>query len=460
MHASAGTAAAGPVEGRAPMRVISASLIGSALEWYDFFIYGSAAAIVFGPLFFADFDPATGTLVALATFGVGFLARPLGGIFFGHLGDRLGRKPVLVITLILVGAGTALIGVLPTYAQIGVWAPILLVTLRLVQGFAAGAEYSGAVLLLVENAPEGRRGLWGSFAPMGVSVGMMLASGAFALVSALPEEAFMSWGWRLPFLASLLLVAVGFWVRLKLAETAVFEEVQAKRNAEAKVEKAPLIAAIVREPRNFLVVLGARLAENGLGYLFPVFGLSYVVNTLGFDRQTALTSLMMGYVVQLVMIVAFSALSDRVGRRPVYMFGALFSAALAFPFFAMLHTLDPFWVTIAFVLALGIGNAAMFGPQAAYFSELFGPKHRFSGFAFARELGSIIAGGPAPALSAALVAWASGSSWPVAIYAIVLGVVTAFSVWAGPETYKDDIRAELAGGAVDEPPLRRAAVAA
>ncbi|SNB71080.1 Major Facilitator Superfamily protein [Arboricoccus pini] len=420
-------------------RVILASCVGSALEWYDFFIYSSAAALVFGRLFFTNLDPAVGTLVALATFGVGFLSRPLGGIVFGHLGDRLGRKPILVATLLVVGIGTALIGVLPTYATIGIWAPILLVCLRLVQGFGAGAEYGGAVIMLVEHAPPHRRGFWGSFAPLGVGIGMMLASATFALVSMMPEQAFLQWGWRVPFLLSIVMVAFGIFVRARLSETPVFEKAVISRKAKSRM---PILDAIRHQPRSFLVVLGARLAENGHGFLFPVFGLSYAVNQLGVLKSEALVALMTGYLFQIPAILGFSMLSDKIGRRPVYIFGALFSAAISFPFFAMLETNSFFWLVMAFVLTSGVGTAAMFGTQAAYFAELFGPSRRFSGFAFARELGSIIAGGPAPAVSAALVAWASGASWPVALYAIVLGLLTAVAVWFGPETYRSDITAD------------------
>ncbi len=267
--------------GRSRLRVILAASIGSALEWYDFFLYGTAAALVFGDLFFPKSDPVVGTLLAFLTFGVGFVVRPLGGILFGIMGDRFGRKPVLVATLLMIGIGTTAIGVLPTYAQIGYWAPALLVLLRVIQGLGAGAEYGGAVIFLVENAPAQHRGFWGSFAPLGVSIGNLLAAGAFALVTLLPREELMSWGWRLPFLASFLLILVGIFVRLRIAETPVFTEAVVARG---KIERNPAMQALRRHPRNFMVVLGARLAENGLGYLFPVFGLSYVINTLGVPK--------------------------------------------------------------------------------------------------------------------------------------------------------------------------------
>ncbi|WP_158925650.1 MFS transporter [Acidisphaera sp. S103] len=422
--------------GRVPARVVLAACVGSALEWYDFFLYGTAAALVFGPLFFPKSDPLVGTLLSFLTFGVGFVLRPLGGIFFGIMGDRFGRKPVLVITLLMIGGGTTLIGVLPTYAVAGAWAPILLVALRALQGLGAGAEYGGAVILLVEYAPPGRRGFWGSFAPMGVSVGNLLAAAAFALATMLPHDAFMAWGWRLPFLASAILIAIGVYVRFRVMETPVFKEAVERRQLR---EANPAMAALRLNTRSFFVVLGARMAENGLGYLFPVFGLTYVTTMLGMPRSEALSALMVSFVVQLVGIVGWAAVSDRVGRRPVYMFGALAGVVLAFPFFWMVGTREWAVVTLAFILAQAVVVAGMFGPQAAYFAELFPPQRRFAGFAFARELGSLLAGGPAPFLATALVAWAGGAWWPVACYIVVLSGITAFAVWCGPETYKDDI---------------------
>src|ERR1700720_2189723 len=422
---------------RARLRVILAASVGSALEWYDFFLYGTAAALVFGDLFFPKSDPVVGTMLAFLTFGVGFVVRPLGGILFGIMGDKFGRKPVLVATLLMIGIGTTAIGVLPTYAQIGYWAPALLVAVRLVQGLGAGAEYGGAVIYLVENAPAKHRGFWGSFAPLGVSVGNLLAAGAFALVTLLPREDLMTWGWRLPFLASFLLIMVGIYVRLRITETPVFTQAVVARG---KIERNPAMEALKRHPRNFMVVLGARLAENGLGYLFPVFGLSYVINTLGVPKSEALSALMLAFVVELFAIVGFAMLSDRIGRRPVYMFGALAGVAFAFPFFLLVGTREWIWIALAFIGARAVVTAAMFGPQAAYFAELFPPQRRFAGFAFARELGSILAGGPAPFVATALVA-AYGTWWPVACYAIFLSLCTVVAIWIGPETYKKDITA-------------------
>ena len=416
------------------MHALIASAVGSALEWYDFFIYGTASALVFGDLFFPKYDATIGTLAAYATFAVGFIARPFGGLFFGHFGDRLGRKPMLVITLLLVGGGTFLIGLLPTYETAGFAAPLLLLLMRLIQGFGAGAEYGGAVIFAVEYAPPGKRGLFGSFAPLGVVLGNLMAAGVFYLVSMLPKAEMLAWGWRIPFLGSLLLLGVG------VQETPVFAALGGNR---PKL-KAPAIEALRRHPRNFAVVIGARLAENGLGYLFPVFGLGYVINTLHVTRGVAITGVMLGNAAELVGVVFFAWLSDKVGRRPVYMAGALFSAAFAFPFFLLTNTLDPAAIALAFILVMGIGGGAMFGPQAAYFAEMFGPRLRYSGFAFARELGSILAGGPSPLIAAALVGWMAGAPWGVACYVILLSLITAFAVWCGPETHDSDIDAETA----------------
>ena len=421
-------------------RVMMASAVGSALEWYDFFIYGTAAALVFSELFFPKYDANTGLLLSFATFGVGFFARPFGGMVFGHLGDRIGRKPVLVITLMLVGIGTFLIGLLPTYESVGVWAPIMLVTLRLVQGFGAGAEYGGAVILAVEHAPPGKRGLFGSFAAIGVNIGLLLATGVFALVSSLPKEEFLSWGWRVPFLLSIILILVGFYIRSRVSETPVFSQIAAK----SKAARSPVKDAFIKHPREFLVVLGARLAENGLGFLYPVFTLSYMTKQLGLQKSMVLNGIMLAYAVSLFTVPMFSALSDRIGRRPVYGGAALFSAAFAYPFFLMVGTGSQPVIWLALILAISVGVSGMFGPQAAYFAELFGPKLRYSGFASARELGSILAGGPAPFVATWLLGQASNEPWLVAAYMVTLALLTAIAIYFGPETYKSDILADKA----------------
>ena len=416
--------------------VMLAAAVGSALEWYDFFLYAAASALIFGPLFFPQYDPAIGRLASFATFAVGFLARPFGGLFFGHFGDRWGRKPMLVATLLLVGGSTFAIGLLPTYRQVGVWAPLLLLLLRLIQGFGAGAEYGGAVVMAVEFAPPGRRGLYGAFAPMGTQVGSALAGGAFWLVGNMAKDPMLTWGWRIPFLVSIVLLGLGVYIRSRVSETPVFQESRVRHPPL----NLPALEALRRSPRNFFVVVGARLAENGLGYLYPVFGVSYLINNLHVPRTVAVMGVTAGSIALVAGALGFASLSDFIGRRPVYIFGALFSAACAFPFFLLAQSGRPSLIVLAFIIEMGIGSAAMFGPQAVYFAELFGPRLRYSGFAFARELGSIIAGGPAPLIAGLLVVRASGAPWDVCVYVIVLSLITAFAVWCGPETYRNDIR--------------------
>jgi MFS family permease len=418
--------------------VLLSAGIGSALEWYDFYIYGLASALIFGPLFFPTYDATVGTLASFATFAVGFLARPFGGLFFGHFGDRWGRKPMLVATLILVGGSTFAIGLLPTYAQAGIWAPLLLLALRLAQGFGAGAEYGGAVVMAVEFAPPGRRGLYGAFAPMGTQVGSALAAGTFWLVGNMAKTDMLTWGWRIPFLVSILLLGLGVYIRAKVRETPVFEAARARHPPL----KLPALEAVRRSPRNFFVVVGARLAENALGYLYPVFGVNYLINNLHVPRNVTVMALVLGSVALVIGALGFAALSDRIGRRPVYIFGALFSAACAVPFFLLARTGNPALIALAFCVEMGIGSGAMFGPQAVYFAELFGPRLRYSGFAFAREFGSIVSGGPAPLIAGLLVAWMDGAPWGVCVYAVVLSLITAFAVWCGPETYRNDITAD------------------
>jgi MHS family shikimate/dehydroshikimate transporter-like MFS transporter len=339
--------------------------------------------------------------------------------------------------LMLVGVGTFLIGVLPTYESVGIWAPIMLVVLRLVQGFGAGAEYGGAVILAVEHAPPGRRGLFGSFAAIGVNIGLLLATGVFAIVTQLPQEDFLSWGWRIPFLLSMILIIVGFYIRSKVSETPVFSEIAAK----SKAARSPVKEAFRRHPREFLVVFGARLAENGLGYLYPVFTLSYMTKQLGLEKSMVLNGIMLAYAISLFTVPMFSALSDRIGRRPVYGGAAVFSALFAYPFFLMVGTGSQPMVWLALILAISIGTSGMFGPQAAYFAEMFGARLRYSGFATARELGSLLAGGPAPFVATLLLGWALGEPWYVAAYMVGLAIVSAVAIYFGPETYRSDINA-------------------
>lgn len=410
-------------------RVVIASFIGTTIEWYDFFLYGTASALVFNKLFFPNFDALAGTMAAFATYAVGFFARPVGGIVFGHFGDKLGRKSMLVTTLMLMGVATVLIGLLPTYAQIGVWAPVLLVLLRFIQGFGVGGEWGGAVLMAVEHGATGRRGYYASWVQAGVPVGLLLANAVFKLTSSMEPQAFLEWGWRVPFLLGVLLLGVGMFIRLKIIESPVFT--QAK--AEDAGPKVPILAVIKDHPRNVLVAMGARFAENAFFYIFTVLVLSYGSQQLGLKNEDLLNAVLAGSAVQLAAIPMFGALSDRVGRRPVYLGGALFLLLFAFPFFWMIETRQMGLVILGVVIGL-TGHAAMYGPQAAFFSELFGTRVRYSGASLGYQLASPLAGGLAPLIATALLEQSGGKPWPVAVYLIVMAVITLVSVWLAEET--------------------------
>ncbi|GAA5109511.1 MFS transporter [Pseudonocardia adelaidensis] len=402
-------------------RVGFSSFIGAMIEWYDFFLYGQAAALVFGQVFFPSGDPLVGTLAAFATFAVGFGARPIGGIIFGHLGDRIGRKSALVATLFLMGVSTFLIGCLPTHAAIGVWAPTLLVVLRLLQGVAAGGEWGGAVLMLTEHAPARRRGFYGAWPQMASSAALVLATGLmYGMSEALGDEQFLSWGWRVPFLISFLLIFVGIFIRLRIPESPEFERV---RDTE-QVAKRPVVEAVRTEWRSILLVIGMRVAENVCGYLVSVFALSYATNNLGLAASLGLLANMLAAVVQFVITPLYGALSDRVGRKPVYLLGAGLHVALAFPFFALVQTKNVPLILIAWVLGYAVANGALFATQPAFFSELFGTKVRYSGISIGYQFSALIAGGLAPFVATGLVAWAGGATWPVSLYWMAVGLIT------------------------------------
>jgi metabolite-proton symporter len=416
-------------------RVVVASFIGTAIEWYDFFLYGTAAALVFNRLFFPTFDPTAGTMAAFATYAVGFFARPLGGVIFGHFGDRIGRKSMLVTTLMMMGLATFLVGALPTYGQAGVLAPLLLVALRFVQGLGVGGEWAGAVLMVVEHADKGRRGLFASWVQAGVPVGLLLATGVFSVFARLPEPAFLAWGWRVPFLLGILLTGIGFFIRLRVLESPVFEQAKTERPAS----KLPILEVLRTHPRNVLLAMGARLAENAFFYIFTVWVLSYATQQLGLAKSTLLNGVLLGSAAQLVAIPFFGSVSDRIGRRPVYLGGAIFLLAMAFPFFWLVETKSTALVWSAIVIGM-IGHAAMYGPQAAFFSELFGTRTRYTGASLGYQLAAPFSGGLAPLIASALLGWSGGKPWPIAVYLIAMAVVTIWSVLMAAETSRQDLR--------------------
>ena len=416
-------------------RVVLASFIGTAIEWYDFFLYGTAAALVFNRLFFPTIDPHAGTMAAFATYAVGFFARPLGGILFGHFGDRLGRKSMLITTLMLMGVATSLIGVLPTYAQAGVLAPVLLVTLRFVQGLGVGGEWGGAVLMAVEHGTADRRGFRASWVQAGVPAGLLLATLMFHIFSSLPEKEFLFWGWRVPFLLGIVLMGIGLFIRLSVLESPIFTAMQSER---PRAPRLPILEVLVKYPRNVLLALGARFAENACFYIFTVFVLTYSTKQLALSKSTILNGVLLGSVVQLFFIPFFGALSDRVGRRPVYLGGAIFLALFAFPFFWLVDTRATAAVWTAVVVGL-IGHSAMYGPQAAFFSELFGTHVRYSGASLGYQLASPLAGGLAPLIATALLQWSGGKPWPIAAYLVCMALITIVSVWLAAETHRNNL---------------------
>ena len=417
-------------------RVAIASFIGTTIEWYDFFLYGTASALIFGRLFFPHYDPLTGALASFGTYAVGFVARPIGGIVCGHFGDRIGRKSMLVLTLLIMGIATFLIGLLPTYESIGIWAPILLVLLRVAQGFGVGGEWGGAVLMAVEHSPKGKRGFYGSWPQVGVPAGLLLSTIVFRQVSKLPEEILFSWGWRIAFLLSILLVGVGLYIRLAVVEPPVFTEIKQKQTTS----RMPILDALRHHPRSVIQAMGARIAENGAFYLYTVFILTYATQPrIGFSSASVLGAISLAAIVEIFAIPFYGWLSDKLGRRPVYLFGAIFTGVFAFPFFWLVETSTTSLMVLGVVSALVFGHAAMYGPQASFFSELFGARVRYSGASLGYQLASVIAGGLSPLIATGLLR-RTGSSWPIAIFVIIMSVITTASVfWTTETAHREEV---------------------
>jgi MFS family permease len=412
-------------------QVVLASLIGTTIEWYDFFLYGTAAALVFGKLFFPSQDPLTGILQAFLTYSLGFVARPIGGIVFGHFGDRIGRKRLLMTSLLLMGGASAAMGLLPTYRQIGVAAPVLLASLRFVQGFAVGGEWGGAVLMAGEFGDAKRRGVWAGWPQAGVPAGNLLAAGVLAVMSATLSEAdFLAWGWRVAFLLSGALVAVGWWVRSTLSESPQFEAAEATA-AHAR-EPAPAIQALMRRPAGVAIGAGLKFGENIAYYVVTTVSITYLAQQAHAKRGIGLTALLIGSFAEMLTLPLFSALSDRIGRRPVYAFGAVAMAAWVFVFFGLLHGGTAGAAILALVVAL-ILHGAMYGPQAAFISELFPTRYRYSGASIAYQVTSIFAGSLAPVIAVALMQ-RTHSATPIAIYVALGCAVSAVAALVARET--------------------------
>ncbi|MEJ2860745.1 MFS transporter [Actinomycetospora flava] len=409
----------------APSRrsIFTASFVGTSIEWYDYYIFGTAAALVFGSLFFPQFSSVAGTLAAFGTFAVGFIARPLGAAVIGHYGDRLGRKAMLVLTLLLTGGATALIGLLPTYAAIGIGAPLLLVLLRLLQGFGVGGEWGGAVLIATEHATSRRRAVYGSFAQFGVPIGVLTSNLAFLAVAGLPDEAFRSWGWRIPFLLSVVLVVVGFVVRSRLQDAPEFERVKQSRETST----VPVAELVRRHPRTLVLASLASIAPPAIGYTVIVYMLSYGTTVLDYERTTLLTLIMLSTVVWVATIVGAAVLSDRYGSRPVYVIGALTAVIWPLPMFALVNTGSAALAGLAFAVA-AVVQGIMAGAQGGLFSEIFPVRVRYSGISIAYQIGGMVGGAVTPIVATALFG-ATGSSTPIALYVAALSLLTLLAVF-------------------------------
>ncbi len=417
-------------------KVVVASFIGTTIEWYDYFIFGTAAALIFPQLFFPGFGETTGTILSYTTFAVGFVARPLGGIIFGHYGDRIGRKAMLVATLLIMGIATFLVGALPTYESIGILAPILLVVLRLLQGIGLGGEWGGAVLMAVEHSPDDRRGLNGSWPQMGVPAGLVLGTGVFAAVSALPAGTFETWGWRVPFLLSAILIAVGLFIRLSIYESPAFSRVR-ESGTEARM---PIVDVLRTYPKNVALGVGSRIGIDAAFYILAVYTLTHVSATLGLPRNVGLIAVSVAALIEIFTIPAFAALSDRIGRKPLLLAGTAFLGIWTFPFFWLLNTGSTTLIILATAIGLAVAHAAVYGTQASFYAELFGTRVRYSGASFSYQMSGIFGGALAPIIAASL--YPLGGTTLISVYVAAVCVLSAVCYLLAEETYRKDIDAD------------------
>ncbi|KAA0955289.1 MHS family MFS transporter [Planococcus sp. ANT_H30] len=407
-------------------KVLTASLVGSSIEWFDYFLYGTMAALVFNQIFFVNEDPTVGLMLAYASFALSFFIRPFGGIIFSHIGDRIGRKKTLVITLSMMGFATFAMGLLPTYQAIGVAAPILLITLRLIQGLGIGGEWGGALLLATEYAPPEKRGFFGSIPQMGVTIGMMMGTLALYIMTLLPEAAFMSWGWRVPFILSAFLVVFGLWIRKGIDETPEFKAVQ----ASGEIPKLPIVETLKYHWREVLIAIGAKVVETAPFYIFGTFVVSYATTNLEFSRTATLAAVMIATVITTILIPIMGASSDRVGRKKMYVTGAVAMGLFAFPYFWMLQQGSVILLIVATIIGLGVIWAPITAVLGTMFSEIFDAKVRYTGVTLGYQIGAALAGGTAPLVATFLLATFDNSYVPVALYIMLTAVISLLSIWA------------------------------
>jgi MHS family shikimate/dehydroshikimate transporter-like MFS transporter len=409
-------------------RILWSSVIGASIEWYDFLVYAAATALVFNQLFFPTLNAHLGSIAAFGAYAAGFLARPVGALIFGHFGDRIGRKPMLITTMLIMGAGTFLIGLLPTYYQVGIAAPVLLVVLRLLQGIGLGGEWAAAVLMVFENAPAERRGLMSSMVQMGNPIGHIMVSGLFSIVALLPEPVFLAWGWRVPFLVSIVVVGVGLFIRLKLDETPSYLEVR----RTGRIAKIPIVEVIRHYPRSFLTAVGLKISDIAYATIGGIFVIAYVTRHLGLSRELALSAVLVANLTALAFIPLFGWLSDQVGRRAMFYAGCLFCGAFAFPLFWLLDTRDPALIILTVTLIICFGEMLMFSVGASWYAELFDARVRYTGISFGFQVGSTISGGLTPLIAESLLSPTNVATWPISLYLISCACVTAFAAWAAP----------------------------
>ncbi|KAB2333116.1 MHS family MFS transporter [Cytobacillus depressus] len=428
------------MENKVAKKVLIASLIGSSIEWFDYFLYGTVAALVFNQMFFHSNDPTVGLMLAYASFALAFFIRPIGGVIFSHIGDRIGRKKTLVLTLSLMGGATVLMGFLPTYNSIGVAAPILLIILRLIQGIGLGGEWGGALLLAVEYAPKEKRGFYGSIPQMGVTIGMLLGTLALSIMTLLPENEFLTWGWRVPFILSALLVFFGLWIRKGIDETPSFKKAKEK----GEIAEVPFLETMRTHWKEVLIAIGAKVVETAPFYIFGTFIVSYATTQLGFSRTVTLNAVTIATIVTTLLIPIMGKLSDKIGRKKLYVGGTVLMMLYAFPYFWLLHQQSAFLLIVATILGLGIIWAPITAVLGTMFSEIFKSNVRYTGISLGYQIGAAVAGGTAPLVATALLAAYGNSYVPVALYIILAALISLIAVSAVRDRKNEELDSEVA----------------